>query len=80
MYIISDMMRQIMTDSENPLQIDAIFSIGEVAKYLGFSTRTVSRWISDGKIGYYRLGGKIRFSAKQVSDFVNSGKQKQRKR
>jgi excisionase family DNA binding protein len=37
-------------------RVDKLYAIKEVAIILGVSTKTVSRWVSEGKLKAYRLG------------------------
>ncbi len=47
----------------------------EVAELLNVSEATVRRWVSDGKIPYYRLSSQLLFSRSEVENWVLSCKQ-----
>jgi PTS system nitrogen regulatory IIA component len=47
----------------------------DVAELLNVSETTVRRWVSDGKIPYYRLNQQVRFSRSEVENWVLSCKQ-----
>lgn len=47
----------------------------DVAELLNVSEATVRRWISDGKIPYYRLNQQVRFSRNEIENWVLSSKQ-----
>lgn len=47
----------------------------DVAELLNVSEATVRRWISDGKIPYYRLNQQVRFSRSEIENWVLSSKQ-----
>lgn len=47
----------------------------DVAELLNVSETTIRRWVSDGKIPYYRLDQQIRFSRSEVENWVLSCKQ-----
>jgi len=47
----------------------------DVAELLNVSEATVRRWVSDGKIPYYRLNQQYRFSRSEVENWVLSCKQ-----
>jgi PTS system nitrogen regulatory IIA component len=47
----------------------------DVAELLNVSEVTVRRWISDGKIPYYRLNHQLRFSRSEIESWVLSSKQ-----
>lgn len=47
----------------------------DVAELLNVSETTVKRWISDGKIPYYRLNNQYRFSRSEIENWVLSCKQ-----
>lgn len=47
----------------------------DVAELLNVSETTVKRWVSDGKIPYYRLNHQYRFSRSEIENWVLSCKQ-----
>ena len=47
----------------------------DVAELLNVSENTIRRWISDGKIPYYRLNNQLRFSRSEIENWVLSSKQ-----
>jgi PTS system nitrogen regulatory IIA component len=47
----------------------------DVAELLDVSENTIRRWISDGKIPYYRLNNQLRFSRSEIENWVLSSKQ-----
>ena len=47
----------------------------DVAELLNVSEATIRRWISDGKIPYYRLNQQFRFSRSEIENWVLSCKQ-----
>jgi PTS system nitrogen regulatory IIA component len=47
----------------------------DVAELLNVSETTIKRWVSDGKIPYYRLHSQYRFSRSEIEDWVLSCKQ-----
>jgi PTS system nitrogen regulatory IIA component len=47
----------------------------EVAELLNISETTVRRWVSDGRIPYYRLNNQFRFSRNEIESWVLSCKQ-----
>lgn len=49
--------------------------VKDVAELLNVSEVTIKRWISDGKIPYYRLHNQYRFSRSEVENWVLSCKQ-----
>jgi PTS system nitrogen regulatory IIA component len=46
----------------------------DVAELLNVSETTIRRWISEGKIPYYRLHHQFRFSRNEIENWVLSGK------
>lgn len=46
---------------ENPLE-KGWFSIREAAEYLGISQPTLYRWMKDGLLSFYKVGGSTRFT------------------
>lgn len=47
----------------------------DVAELLDVSETTIRRWVSDGKIPYYRLNQQVRFSPDEIQNWVLSCKQ-----
>lgn len=47
----------------------------DVAELLNVSETTIRRWVSDGKIPYYRLSQQYRFSRSEIENWVLSCKQ-----
>ena len=47
----------------------------DVAELLNVSEPTIRRWISDGKIPYYRLDNQLRFSRNEIESWLLSCKQ-----
>ena len=47
----------------------------DVTELLNISEATIKRWISDGKIPYYRLNNQYRFSRSEIETWVLSCKQ-----
>lgn len=47
----------------------------DVVELLNISETTIKRWISDGKIPYYRLNNQYRFSRSEIENWVLSCKQ-----
>ncbi len=47
----------------------------DVTELLNVSETTIKRWISEGKIPYYRLNNQYRFSRSEIEDWVLSCKQ-----
>lgn len=47
----------------------------DVTELLNVSETTIKRWISDGKIPYYRLNNQYRFSRNEIENWVLSCKQ-----
>ncbi|MBI3508112.1 MAG: PTS sugar transporter subunit IIA [Chlamydiia bacterium] len=47
----------------------------DVAELLNVSEATVRRWISDGKIPYYRLNQQLRFNRSEIESWLLSSKQ-----
>lgn len=48
-----------------------LYTIDEVADFLRVSTRTVRRYIKEGKISGFKVGRGWRFSDTEISRFIN---------
>ncbi|MBN1672008.1 MAG: helix-turn-helix domain-containing protein [Kiritimatiellae bacterium] len=46
------------------------FSVPEAADYLGVSQPTIFRWMKQGLISFYKVGGSTRFSQENLDDLI----------
>ena len=51
-----------------------LFSIAQVARYLGVSTKTVSRLIKDGQIPIHRIRGQVRISEADLAAYLGQSR------
>jgi excisionase family DNA binding protein len=49
---------------------EKIMSVGEIAKYLGFSTKKIYRLAEEGKIPASRVGRQYRFVKSLIDDWL----------
>lgn len=42
--------------------------VGEAARMLGVSERTIRRWLAQGRLAGYRLGGRVRVPARAIGE------------
>lgn len=49
---------------------DKWLSVSEAATYLGISQPTVFRWMKDGLISFYKIGGSTRFSKESLDAVI----------
>lgn len=56
------------------------FTIKEAAEYLGISQPTLFRWMKDGQITFYKVGGATRFTRAGLDSVIekNTGKKEAR--
>ena len=47
-------------------------NIREAAEVLGVSVATIYRWVSDGRLDHYRLGGRILFSPDHLDNALRN--------
>ncbi len=55
-----------MSDTENSVAEPKWLSIKDAAQYLGVSQPTVFRWMKDGVLSFYKVGGSTRFSQENL--------------
>lgn len=55
------------TDKDTPKKW---YSIGEAAEYLGVSQPTIFRWMKEGILSFYKIGGSTRFSQEGLDAIV----------
>lgn len=48
-------------------------NIKEVSRYLGFSVHTLYSWVSQRRISYYKIGGRLRFDQQELDRFMGEG-------
>jgi excisionase family DNA binding protein len=46
-----------------------MIGIKEAAVRLGVADSTIRRWLKDGALPYYRIGGRIRFEEQDIEDY-----------
>ena len=51
-----------------------MLKVQDVAERLNVTTKTVTRWIEDGKLPAYRFGKDFRIKKEDFDEFVNSSK------
>lgn len=58
-----------MTD-DGRNEVDAYISMGEAAKYLGVSQKTIRRWRDDRELPCHVIGGVVRFRRREIDEWV----------
>ena len=51
---------------------ETYYTVPEVAETLKVSHMTVYRWIKDGKLGAYKLGGEFRITERDLNQFLQA--------
>ncbi len=51
---------------------ETYYTVPEVAETLRVSHMTVYRWIKDGKLGAYKLGGEFRITERDLNQFLEA--------
>ena len=51
-------------------------SVRQLAAHFGVSIPTVRRWLGDGSLKSTRIGGAVRFSPENISQFITDSEQK----
>jgi excisionase family DNA binding protein len=59
-------------------ETEPFYSIAEFADDLGVCTKTVRRWIADGRLPVHRFGRLLRISATDRKAFISSAQQPKR--
>ncbi len=50
---------------------EPLLTIKEVARHFAVSTQTVARWEKRGELRSVRIGGSVRFTQKDIADFIS---------
>jgi excisionase family DNA binding protein len=53
-----------------PSETQQLFTVQEAAEYLGISQPTIFRWMKEGILSFYKVGGKTRFSKEGMDAVV----------
>jgi excisionase family DNA binding protein len=53
-----------------PMPPEKLWTVTDVAEYLGVTERTVRTWQRTRRLPYIRIGGTIRFSQREVEAWV----------
>ena len=51
-----------------------LYSIDEIAVYLGLKEGTIYHWVSDGKIRFVKMGRLVKFDKKDIDDLIDQSK------
>lgn len=51
---------------------EPLLDVGEVARWLKVSPRTIYRWAELGYLPHVKLGNRLRFTRRQVEDFIKA--------
>lgn len=60
------------------MQQDEILTIKELASYLKIAEKTAYRYVSDGIIPGFKVGGSWRFKRSEINDWITSRSQKEK--
>ena len=52
--------------------MEAFLNSDDLAKALGVSRGTIQNWAEAKKIGYYKIGRELRFTKKDLDNFIQS--------
>ena len=55
---------------------EKLYTIQELAAEWEISTRTVHRFITDGRLSHYRFGNRIKFSTVYIQEFLEKNEYK----
>lgn len=62
-----------MSASVNGVQIgQKLLTIIEVEKWLGIKKGTIYSWVSDKKIPFTKVGGRLRFETTKIEEFLKN--------
>ena len=59
-------------DEKSEAKISEIMTAEEVAKYIGFSKKTIRNWTSERKIPYVKLGNAVRYRKTQIDNWLDA--------
>ena len=54
------------------VNLPKLYTVDDVASYLDVSVDTVRREVKRGKLGYTRIGGRMRFTEDQITGYVGN--------
>jgi nitrogen PTS system EIIA component len=55
-----------------PTQPERLLTAREIAELLGFSASTVVDWAERGKVPAFKVGGRLRFRASEVEEWLEA--------
>lgn len=58
-------------ESTKKLEVQELYTIPEIAESIGCSTRTVMRYIANGTLKAFKMGGKWRVSKDNLEHYLN---------
>lgn len=59
---------QIVSGHANGLE--PLYTVSQVAEYLGVHTHTIYRYLAEGRMKAIRIGQTYRFTAENISDYI----------
>lgn len=63
-------LERIQEDRESVDGLTPLYTVSQVAKYLGVHTHTVYRYLAEGRMKAVRIGQTYRFTAKNINDYI----------
>lgn len=63
-------MRQTQKTSGHFDGLEPLYTVSQVAEYLGVHTHTVYRYLAEGRMKAVRIGQTYRFTAENISDYI----------
>jgi excisionase family DNA binding protein len=56
-----------------PISIDdQLWTVSELARFLGLHTKTVYSWVEQGLVPHYKIGGRVRFDPAEVAQWLSA--------
>lgn len=63
----------------NDLRLGDLVGLSELSEYIGVSRRTAERWVADGTIPSFRLGGKRFIDIRELREVIEAAKRRSRR-
>ena len=63
-----------MSKEYEEMNVEKWVNLEDVAVHLSLSQDTVRTWIKEGKLPFYKAGGRYKFKISEVDEWVRTGK------
>ena len=57
---------------QSPTLVDRLWTVHELAEFLGLRPKTVYTWVEQGYVPHYKIGGRVRFDPAEIKRWLRA--------